>query len=320
MKKEKQIIPIFMATDDNYAKYLAVALRSIIDNANKTDYFYRIYILETDLDIKFLDEFKAICSKYASVEYVNVKNQIKSFESKLTLRDYYTYTTYYRIFITEMFPEYDKAIYLDCDIVVNGDISRLYNFNLGKNLVGAIQEEVMFINEHFFRYAPLNLGVSTLKYFNAGVLVMNLKEFRNQDLYNRFIKLLMEKQFPVAQDQDYLNVLCKGKVRYLPYNWNKTPINVGIICNRPNLVHYKLGFKPWKYDNVMYGEYFYKYAKETMFYDEIIEARDNYTEEQKEKDRIHSEHLLNLIIEQNSKAKGIIGIEDGRIFENAARV
>ena len=79
MKKEKQIIPIFMATDDNYAKYLAVALRSIIDNANKTDYFYRIYILETDLDVKFLDEFKAICSKYASVEYVNVKNQIKSY-------------------------------------------------------------------------------------------------------------------------------------------------------------------------------------------------------------------------------------------------
>ena len=318
--KEKKIIPIFLATDDNYAKYLAVALKSIITNANTRDYFYKVYVLETDLDKKFLESFKDICGDVASVEYVNVKNQIKLFESRLTLRDYYTYTTYYRVFISEMFPEYDKAIYLDCDLVVNGDISRLFNTNLGNNLVGAIQEEVMFINEHFFRYAPLNLGVSTLKYFNAGVLVMNLKEFRNQDIYNKFINLIMEKQFPVAQDQDYLNVLCKGKVRYLPYSWNKTPINVGIICAKPNLVHYKLGFKPWKYDNVMYGEYFYKYAKETMFYDEIIEARDNYTEEQKEKDRIHSEHLLNLIIEQNSKAKGIIGIEDGRIFENAARV
>ena len=318
--KEKKIIPIFLATDDNYAKYLAVALKSIITNANTRDYFYKVYVLETDLDKKFLESFKDICGDLASVEYVNVKNQIKLFESRLTLRDYYTYTTYYRVFISEMFPEYDKAIYLDCDLVVNGDISRLFNTNLGNNLVGAIQEEVMFINEHFFRYAPLNLGVSTLKYFNAGVLVMNLKEFRNQDIYNKFINLIMEKQFPVAQDQDYLNVLCKGKVRYLPYSWNKTPINVGIICAKPNLVHYKLGFKPWKYDNVMYGEYFYKYAKETMFYDEIIEARDNYTEEQKEKDRIHSEHLLNLIIEQNSKAKGIIGIEDGRIFENAARV
>lgn len=318
--KEKKIIPIFLATDDNYAKYLAVALKSIITNANTRDYFYKVYVLETDLDKKFLESFKDICGDVASVEYVNVKNQIKLFESRLTLRDYYTYTTYYRVFISEMFPEYDKAIYLDCDLVVNGDISRLFNTNLGNNLVGAIQEEVMFINEHFFRYAPLNLGVSTLKYFNAGVLVMNLKEFRNQDIYNKFINLIMEKQFPVAQDQDYLNVLCKGKVRYLPYSWNKTPINVGIICAKPNLVHYKLGFKPWKYDNVMYGEYFYKYAKETIFYDEIIEARDNYTEEQKEKDRIHSEHLLNLIIEQNSKAKGIIGIEDGRIFENAARV
>lgn len=321
MEKEKKIIPIFLATDDNYAKYLAVALKSIIVNANKKDYLYKIYILETDLDRKYLSSFEEIVGNAGTVEYVNVKEEIRLFQSRLTLRDYYTYTTYYRIFISEMFKEYDKALYLDCDIVVNGDISKFYNFNIGNNLVGAIQEEVMFINEDFIRYAPLNLGVPTLKYFNAGVLVMNLKEFRRQDIYTKFINLIMEKQFPVAQDQDYLNVLCKGKVRYLPYSWNKTPINVGIICsNKPNLVHYKLTFKPWKYDNIQYGEYFYKYAKQTPFYEEIVNAKNNYSEAQKELDRVHSKHLHNLIIEQNTKALLMMGDEDGRIFENAARI
>lgn len=318
---EKKVIPIFLATDDNYAKILAVALRSIIDNANKKDYFYKVYILETNLDTKYLDVFNDIVGEYGIVEYVNINEQIDYLKSRLTLRDYYTYTTYYRIFISEMFKCYDKALYLDCDIVVNGDISRLYNSYIGDNLVGAIQEEVMFINDDFFKYAPLNLGVSTFRYFNAGVLVMNLKRFRSEKIYNKFVKLISERQYKVAQDQDYLNVICKGRVRYLPYSWNKTPISVGILCQRvPNLVHYKLTLKPWKYDNIKYGGFFWKYASRTPFYEELLNNRNNYSAEQKKLDAFHSKHLHQIIIEENNKALSVLGEDDGRIIQDAIRI
>lgn len=320
--KEKKIIPIFFATDNNYVKYLAVALKSLIENANKKDYFYKMYILETDLDEKYLNDFKEICGEYASVEYVSCVEQIKSFASRLTLRDYYTYTTYYRLFITEMFPEIDKALYLDADIIINGDISKLYNQNLSNNLVGAVSEEVMLMNKDFYEYSPLNLNVPTRNYFNAGILVMNLKEFRKFDIYNKFIDLLSVKNYPVAQDQDYLNVLCKDRVKYLSPSWNKTPINVGVICSpKPNIVHYKLTFKPWKYDNIMYGEYFWKYAKETKFYEEILNAKNNYTLEDMERDKMHSEHLHELIKSENAKVLSVINGEDyGRVFERALGV
>lgn len=321
--KEKKIIPIFFATDDNYAKYLAVTLQSIICNSNTKDYFYKIYILETNLDKKFLPAFQSICGEFGEVEYVNVKKQIKVFQSKLSIRDYYTCATYYRLFIMEMFPQYDKAIYLDCDMIVKGDISKLYNTNITNKLVAAVADQVVLMNDQFGMYPELILNISRNRYFNAGMLVMNLDQFRKQDIYNKFINLLTVRSFPVAQDQDYLNLLCKGQVRFLPFSWNKAPTKIGLISERcVKLIHYNLGDKPWKTDNVLFGEYFWKYAKMTSFYEEILNFKNSYTDEQRLIDQKNGEHLMQLVIEENSKAIARMKEEYGRAnFEgNVVRI
>ena len=118
----KKVIPVFFATDDNYAPFVAVTLESILDNASK-EFQYKFYILTTSIS----DEYKTAIEKYnsenVSVEFVFLSETIESVKEKFAIRDYYSMATYYRFFIADLFPQYNKALYLDCDIAVLGDIS-----------------------------------------------------------------------------------------------------------------------------------------------------------------------------------------------------
>jgi lipopolysaccharide biosynthesis glycosyltransferase len=202
-----------------------------------------------------------------------------------------------------LFPELDKALYLDSDIVVLDDIAKLYNFNLGNNLVGAARDEVLSFNSEFKKYADMTVGVHHMKYFNAGILLMNLEEFRRQDIFNKFLNLMKVKKYPVAQDQDYLNVLCKDKVKKLPLSWNKTPVKQFYFNDKfVKICHFKMAFKPWKYKGILYEEYFWKYAKETEYYDFFKNILDNFTEEDAKKDKEAADSLYQLVVRENNLA------------------
>ena len=214
---------VFFAVDNNYVKLLAVTLKSILKYVDKNDK-YDFYVLETDLKQEYKDTLKEMVTGKNKMHFINVEKHLKKLSHKLTTRDYYTCSTYYRIFIPELFPNMDKCLYLDSDIVLYDNLAKLYNINLGFNLVGAARDEVLSLNPTFKEYADLTVGVGHMKYFNAGILLMNLKEMRKNKFYERFIELLEERKFPVAQDQDYLNVLCYKRVKFIPLAWNKTPI------------------------------------------------------------------------------------------------
>jgi len=124
-------------------------------------------------------------------------------------------------------------------------------------------------------------------------LIMNLEELRKMDFENVFIGLLNRYKFTVAQDQDYLNVICKDRVYYVNKQWNKMPIEDKMFHDSDlRLIHYNLNDKPWKFDNVLYEDYFWQYAKETDFYDDIIAFKNNYSDEKKFKDQEGGKRLL----------------------------
>ena len=277
----KKTIPLFFAVDDNYSSFLSVTLESIFENASN-EYFYDVIILNIGLK----DESKKIIDKYNSenvnIIYYDVRNKLKKIASNLAIRDYYSKATYYRLFIADLFPQYSKAIYLDCDIVVLGDISKLYNHDLGNNLVGAVPDGAVQITDEFVEYVNKGLGIKEDNYFNAGVLLMNLDEFRKYELENKFIELLNKYTFEVAQDQDYLNVLTKNRVTYIDDSWNVMPL--GNYVRRLNLIHYNLSFKPWKYDNIQYEEYFWDYAKKAKVENQIRNIKDCFSLEDMKKD------------------------------------
>ena len=275
MNKE---IPVFFAVDNGYIPFLSVALRSLIDNTSK----------ENKIKIKKYE------TENISIEFVDLNKQLEEIKEKLYTRNYFSNTTYYRLFIPELYPEYDKAVYIDSDTVCLSDIAELYNTDMGDNLIAGIPDGVIQAIDIFKDYVERVVGVADYNnYFNAGVIVMNLKELRDYKFEEKFIYMLEKIKFEVAQDQDYLNRLCKGRVKILDYSWNRMPV-MGKTEGKINLIHYNLGAKPWYFDNVVYQEYFWEYAKKTEFYNEIKELGTKYTDEDKEKDDSNSLKLMEL--------------------------
>lgn len=284
----RKTVPIFFAVDDNYTPYLTVALASLKDNASD-GYFYDINILIEKISDKYKDVIESMQTENIKITFCDVTEKVRALCSRLHLRDYYTRATYYRFFIPDMFPQYDKGLYLDCDIAITRDVAQMYNTSLGNNLVGAMSDEIITDIDVFGRYSEVVLGIPRNKYFNAGILVMNLKEMRKMRIEEVFASLLSIRTYSVAQDQDYLNVICYGKVRYLDILWNKTPMPYADPDRTPFIAHYKINFKPWKYDGVVYGDLFWKYAEKTPFYADLLTEKNNYTDQEKQRD--HSQYL-----------------------------
>ena len=290
MNKE---IPVFFAVDNGYIPFLGVALKSLIDNTSEKNK-YAIKVLYTSVTEENKKRIKKYEKENISIEFVDLNKQLEEIKGKLYTRNYFSNTTYYRLFIPELYPEYDKAVYIDSDTICLADIADLYNVDIGDNLIAAVPDGAVQAVDVFKDYVERVVGVSDYNnYFNAGVIVMNLEELRKYKFQEKFIYLLEKIRFEVAQDQDYLNRLCKGRVKIIGYEWNRMPI-MGKRDGEIKLIHYNLGSKPWYFDDVLYQEYYWKYAEKTEFYNEIKEIGAKYTDEDKEKDDANSAKLIEL--------------------------
>jgi len=293
----RKVIPCVFATDDNYAPFLVVCLKSLKDHIN-SNYDYKVYVLQTNLS----ETYKKMCYDYEcsnlSIEFVDVAKKLDAISDKLYLRDYYTNTTYYRFFIPGLFPQYKKALYLDCDMIFLDDVAKLFNTNLRGNIIGAVTEDVMVCEDVFGNYAEKAIGIERHRFFNAGMILLDLDKFRKLKIEDKFVNLLTQFKFTVTQDEDILNALCKDKVLYFPRGWNKSPIKENDFDdNTLKIIHYKMSMKPWKYDGVLYGEHFWHYSKQTPVHQMMVDMKNNYSEVQKQKDVESLERLKRIAIE-----------------------
>jgi len=284
-------ITVFYACDNEYIPYLAVSLHSLIENSDKNKH-YEIVILQNEISEKNQKIISDFATDNVKIKFKDVSNRLKTIADKLSLRDYYSLSIYFRIFIPEMFSNIDKAVYIDCDTVVLSDIAELYHTNLEGNLVAAATDMVVISDDTFVDYVENAVGVEdSKKYFNSGVMVMNLEAMRNEDLLGNFTYLLNTYEFEtVAPDQDYLNVICRNRVKYISKSWNKMSID-STNPDNINLVHYNMYFKPWFYDDVLYKEYFWEYAKGTPFYKMLKMQLENFGEEGKKANEEASKFL-----------------------------
>ncbi len=288
-------IPIFFAVDDGYVPFLAVAIQSMLDNSSSEN-VYCIKVLHTDISAENKRKIVKYERPNVNIEFVDLNYYMQKVKDKLYTRDYYSKTTYFRLFIPNLYPQYDKVLYLDSDIVILDDIAKLYNTDMGDNLVAAAPDDVIQFNKVFRTYAEKVVGVADYRrYFNAGILLMNLHEMRKFKFQEKFIYSLERIRFAVAQDQDYLNRLCKGRVKLIDRLWNRMPIeDKRIKPEDVKLVHYNLAFKPWHFEDILYKEFFWLYAQETEYFDVIQSIRENYTEEQRFEDKQSHARLVKL--------------------------
>ncbi len=294
-------IPIFFACDDNFVKFTIVSIQSIKANASK-EFDYHIHILCTKISEPMKKAALSLSDEKFLITFDDVSDYLKSVDYKLHTRDYYSKTTYFRLFIPEMFPQLDKALYIDSDTVVTGDVAELYNHDLGENYVGAAQEQAMIQVQPYGDYVEKCVGIKRDNYFNAGMLLINCRQFREKKLFERFIKLLHEYKFVAAQDEDYLNVICHNRVAWIEGNWN-----IEAFCKilyEPKdfkLIHYIMTAKPWHYKDCPCAEYFWKYAEQTPVYEQIKKTLEDYTDEERKNDSRIMEKLTETAVSEANR-------------------
>jgi lipopolysaccharide biosynthesis glycosyltransferase len=303
-------IPIFLACDDNYLPYLAVTVKSISDHGTDGN-LYNVKILTSGFSTENINKLNSMELPRVELEIINVEEAVNNHRGSLRkrLRDYYSETIYYRIFIASLFPELERAIYIDCDVVLVDDIAKLYDSDIGDNILGAVRDECISAVPEFCDYIDRWVGVPHEDYINSGVLLINLREFRRAKIEKLITDYVSRYNFDtVAPDQDYLNFLCYGKIHYLDPSWNKQPNRNNLIpVSRLHLIHYNMFNKPWRYTDVPYFAEFWQVADTTPFAEWLRCELQSYDDKKRELDRAGAA----MLVENAGRLAG----ESGGFFE-----
>ena len=297
--RQQTTIPVFFTIDDGYTPWLAAALNSLARNADASR-DYTVVVLHEGLSARNERRLAAIVEPYDHVhmQFVPMKGKIEGIYDRVGNRlrtDYFTMTIFFRLFIPAMFPQWDKGIYLDSDIVVPGDIAKLYDVELDGKLIGACHDVSIVDDPILVDYVGRAIGVGIENYVNSGVLLMDMKRLREARIDELFLMLFKTYAFQcVAPDQDYLNAMCFGRIHYLDASWDAMPLIGKPEMEHPQLIHYNLFMKPWCYDGIPYERYFWDSIAGSGFEQEARAFKASYTDEQRARDSATMQQLVSM--------------------------
>lgn len=275
MDKYTKVVPIFITINNDYAPYAAAAMHSLEQNSDKRRY-YRVIILHDGLSLPNRVRLRSLATKNFAVQFKKISNNLylRAVIAYCARRrkgagDFFSSAVYYyRFFVPRLFPQYEKAVYIDSDTILRGDIGELFDLDLGENVVAAMPDPKVTAIPEFRKYVDNALGVPHKEYVNDGVLVMDLKKMRKMKYLSTMIDLINEFDADlVAPDQDYLNLICRGKIMHLDPVWNAEPSDD--LADDVRLVHFNLFNKPWHYQDVPCEELFWEAARGTGFYGDL---------------------------------------------------
>lgn len=291
----KNNIAVCFAVNDEYSKYFSVSLQSLIENSTEGEN-YDIIVLAEKISIKnrnLLSEQINNKSNF-TLRFVDILNYTKDSSKDIFFKhSWYNNTTYYRFFIQDVFKNYEKVLYLDSDTVVLDDVAKLYNTDLQGKLLGGVQDIEM---QRWLNSSQKNIltayhkkyGIpDSNKYFQAGVLLFDIKKMKDENIKSKLFNKLAEVKTPKCIDQDILNMVLYNKVKYLDYSWNVEwvlltkkhnlkkvlPSEIYMKFNEalknPRIIHYCDEIKPWNNKNLPLAKYFWDFAPHCPFYNEI---------------------------------------------------
>ena len=306
-------VPIFLTINSAYAPYAAASIHSLMQHTDPKRY-YRVIILHDGLNLITRIKLRSLVTKNCAIQFKKMTHSLylKAIVAYCTRRqkgagDFFSSAVYYyRAFIPLLFPIYKKAVYIDSDTILRGDIGELYDIDLGENVMAAmVDPKVTFIPE-FRDYVDNALNVPHTEYVNSGVQVMDLKKMRKMRYLSTMIDLIKKYDADlVAPDQDYLNVILKGKILHLDPVWNAEPVKD--LPAKTKLVHFNLFNKPWHYKNVPCERIFWKSAKGTGFYGDLKRQQAAFDEEKQKADHAKVDALIKKAARLSKSRKPVIG-------------
>lgn len=209
---------IIFACDNNYAGYLAVAIHSLFKHNHKP---VQLFILDLGIGAVNRSLLEKMANRHGStIRFIAVESS--EFEHMPLTIQHISLASYARLKAADYLPSIDKAIYLDVDLLITGNLDGLWETDLQDNLVGACLDS--FIESECAEYKA-RIGLSgSHPYFNAGVLLLNLKQWRAEQFFQRCEQWLAQHRDVIEyQDQCILNGVCKTRVHFLDTRYNFMP-------------------------------------------------------------------------------------------------
>lgn len=332
-------IPIAISCSNKYVPYVSVMLQSVIENSSD-DRNYDIIILNKDFEENNKNILKKQCNRpNFSIRFFDVNEYIAG-------RDFYTKNlsieAYFRMFLIDIMQSYDKTLYFDVDISVQCDVAELFDIDIKDNYVAAAVD-VNIVGSYISgnHWKPYIDDVLCLKnpegYIQSGVMVINLKEMRKSFSLKFITEICVAKEWRLF-DQDILNSICQDRIYYLDMKYNTINGQEGRMENiekwtpsylkkewyearkAPKIIHYVGKKKPWLSFNAEYADYFWEYAKRSMFYHNLIVSRVNQIEMLQTNEKIYAlEKKINSLTAAIESIKNNTANAPAKIAASAAK-
>ena len=279
-------LSVAFAADDAFSMPLAAAAVSVLDNFPRNSPI-NIFVLDGGFSPSNLAKIKeSIVARNCCLQIVKVsKDSLGRHAGEIPLRSPYSLATYYRFLLPQLLPRsVEKVIYLDSDLVVNGNVEELWSRPLAGNAVAAVTD-VGSATIAEARHLADSRGYQSRKtsaYFNAGVLVIDLSYWREHDVAQKVMEVVsQERNHLLFLDQDALNLFFAFHWSRIEPQWNqmhlmhhlqspsKSPYSVEELVaavNHPKIIHYTLSPKPWmKGCTHPQKDVFFKYVDKTAW-------------------------------------------------------
>ena len=263
-EKNQEIYPIVLITDENYVKPTIVTITSILANKHQNSN-YKIYVLGNSLS----DKSKKILSGMPNVSVIPFEKQFEEFQGT---HQHVSAAALLKFKIAQLFPQYDKVLYLDTDMIIQHDLSELFKLDLTGKYAAVVKDMQGMLNGN--AHKKINLT----DYFNSGMMLLNIAKMRQEKTGDALLDYKLHKDKGAFMDQDCLNAIFDEKVIYLSCKYNYMPANqriytteqVASFYNLPealipkfdlyaSIIHLTNKQKPWDYTDVYGSDLWAKY-------------------------------------------------------------
>ena len=272
---DNELIHIIIPSSSYYVPYLSVLLTSVLCNKNAEDNLFFHILTEdiTDEDKKWINLLKMYGS--FKIEYIYPDIRIIA-GIKKCVSSYINNLCNYKLYLSTLFPDLDKVIVLEGDMIVLGSFRELYETDTTNTPFCAVKD--LWCGELEKRF-NLPDGYS---YCNTGMFLANLDLWRSMNIEDEFKKIILSNNEKLLYpDQDIFNMAFCKCIKYLPAKWNfygnveyenkeeQEEIYKNCIEKSSGIIHYANPYKPWLSDT-KYSAYFWFYARKSPYYEKIL--------------------------------------------------
>ncbi len=225
MRETFDMINICFITDEKYVLPTLVSIKSLIVNS-KTP--LSISVVTNVLSENSKQLYEQLETSDAKINVIYAQNPC----TKVSINhDYITKTVYLKFALPDIFKDLDKILYIDGDTLILDDLKEFYDIDLGDNYAGVIEDICVSTTQTYYKEEGLK------KYFNAGVMLMNLAKIRQESTIDKLVEYARNGKHQLFLDQDAFNFIFNEKVVWLPlkYNYLNKPYNEEFLTYHLNI-------------------------------------------------------------------------------------